>query len=508
MSFKVKTILLFLGISLIPYALTMFLLGNSFRQEQYNAISQELNTQLSLTVARIDQHLQTLQQDMAFMAKSDIMNDIYTQDLDRRIGNTLLAKKKDMNLEGNFFVIDKSKKIIASSDFAMIGKVLDTAPFFSVPVYSTFTREEIAELVVDYRIENFRHYFSDSPQRHYYLLYPDGKSGLHQTLLEEPIKASRKLDVKPELTIVLEEEKAFAYRLLYKYERWFVLLLIAGAVFISIAAYYVATGLIRPVITLSDTAKKVTRTQDYTQQVSLHRDDEIGQLSNSFNMMILGMDNALGEITTLNKEIEDTQREVVFTMGSIGESRSKETGNHVKRVAEYSKILALHYGLEESEAEMLKQASPMHDIGKVAIPDAILNKPGRFDEEERRVMDTHAALGYEMLKHSNRALLKAAAIVANEHHEKWDGSGYPRKLAGEDIHIYGRITAIADVFDALGSDRVYKKAWDDERIFALFKEERGKHFDPALVDIFFAHLDEFLTVREHFKDIVEDDNQV
>ncbi|MFA6630597.1 MAG: HD domain-containing phosphohydrolase, partial [Sulfuricurvum sp.] len=123
-------------------------------------------------------------------------------------------------------------------------------------------------------------------------------------------------------------------------------------------------------------------------------------------------------------------------------------------------------------------------------------------------MDTHAALGYEMLKHSNRALLKAAAIVANEHHEKWDGSGYPRKLAGEDIHIYGRITAIADVFDALGSDRVYKKAWDDERIFALFKEERGKHFDPALVDIFFAHLDKFLTVREHFKDIVEDDNQV
>ncbi|GKT30773.1 hypothetical protein ADUPG1_001690 [Aduncisulcus paluster] len=143
----------------------------------------------------------------------------------------------------------------------------------------------------------------------------------------------------------------------------------------------------------------------------------------------------------------------------------------------------------------------MHDIGKVAIPDAILNKPGRFDEEERRVMDTHAKLGYEMLKNSHRPLLQLAATVAYEHHEKWDGSGYPRKLQGEDIHIAGRITAVADVFDALGSDRVYKKAWDDARIFNLFKEERGKHFDPKLIDIFFDNLDEFLKVREQFKDV-------
>ncbi|MDY3200513.1 MAG: HD domain-containing protein [Arcobacter sp.] len=208
----------------------------------------------------------------------------------------------------------------------------------------------------------------------------------------------------------------------------------------------------------------------------------------------------LEEIKNLNHEIEKTQKEVVFTMGAIGESRSKETGNHIKRVAEYSKLLALYYGLNEKEAEMLKQASPMHDIGKVAIPDAVLNKPGRFDESEREIMNTHAALGYEMLKHSNRPLLKMAAVVANEHHEKWDGSGYPRGLSGENIHIYGRITALADVFDALGSHRVYKKAWDDERIFNLFKEERGKHFDPKLVDIFFEHLDEFLKIRETFKD--------
>jgi HD-GYP domain-containing protein (c-di-GMP phosphodiesterase class II) len=207
------------------------------------------------------------------------------------------------------------------------------------------------------------------------------------------------------------------------------------------------------------------------------------------------------EISQLNDEITNTQKEVVFTMGAIGESRSKETGNHVKRVAEYSEILALKYGLSKDEAEMIKQASPMHDIGKVAIPDAVLNKPGRFDVEERKIMDTHAQLGFDMLKSSNRPLLKLAATLAYEHHEKWDGTGYPQGLKGEKIDIAGRITAIADVFDALGSHRVYKKAWDDEKIFNLFKEERGKQFDPTLVDIFFDNIEEFLIIRDKFKDV-------
>ena len=188
-------------------------------------------------------------------------------------------------------------------------------------------------------------------------------------------------------------------------------------------------------------------------------------------------------------------------MGSIGESRSKETGNHVKRVAEYSKIFALNYGLSEEEAELFRQASPMHDIGKVGIPDSILKKPAKLTEEEMLVMKTHAEIGFSMLNHSERPLLKAASIVAYEHHEKWDGSGYPQGLSGENIHIYGRITAIADVIDALGSDRCYKKAWEDEKIFALLKEEKAKHFDPKLVDIFFDNKDEFLLIRDSNKDM-------
>jgi len=203
----------------------------------------------------------------------------------------------------------------------------------------------------------------------------------------------------------------------------------------------------------------------------------------------------------LAEEIEATQKEVVFTMGAIAESRSKETGNHVKRVAEYSRLLALAYGMSEEDAELLKQASPMHDIGKVAIPDNILNKPGRFDENERYIMNTHAELGYHMIKNSEKPLLKAAAIVAYEHHEKWDGSGYPNAKSGKDIHIFGRITAVADVFDALGSDRVYKKAWSDEKIFSLLKEERAKHFDPKLIDLFFENLESILEVRSTFKDV-------
>ena len=211
--------------------------------------------------------------------------------------------------------------------------------------------------------------------------------------------------------------------------------------------------------------------------------------------------SAIRKDITANKDIENIQREIIFTMGTIGESRSKETGNHVKRVAEYSYLLAKLSGLSKDECELLKQASPMHDIGKVAIPDSILTKTGRLDEEEIILMKTHAQKGYELLKTSDRTLLKIAAIVALEHHERWDGQGYPNGLKQEEISIYGRITALSDVFDALGSDRCYKKAWRDEEIFTFFKEEKGKHFDPKLVDLFFENLEEFLKIREKYMEI-------
>lgn len=210
--------------------------------------------------------------------------------------------------------------------------------------------------------------------------------------------------------------------------------------------------------------------------------------------------NDITKIEELHQELESTQKEVIYKMGEIAETRSKETGNHVKRVAEYSKLLALKSGLDEETAQLLNLASPMHDIGKIGISDTILNKPGRFIPEEYEIMKEHSNIGYNLLNSSDRNIFKAAATIAKEHHEKWDGSGYPQGLKEEEIHIFGRITAICDVFDALAHDRVYKKAWPIEKILNLLEEEKGKHFDPNLIDIFFANLDEFLKLKKDFKD--------
>jgi putative two-component system response regulator len=245
---------------------------------------------------------------------------------------------------------------------------------------------------------------------------------------------------------------------------------------------------------LYDTIEHIKLKHDVFRQKQL-----LSEINNDLEQQMI---QRISEIYSLNEEIQATQKEVIFTMGTICESRSKETGNHVKRVALYSKILAKNYGLSQEEVALLREASPMHDIGKIAIPDAILNKQGRLTDEERELMNTHTTLGHEMLQHSQRKLLKVSATIAHEHHEKYDGTGYPRGIKGEQISIYARITALADVFDALGSDRCYKKAWEDEKIFGLIKNESGKQFDPQLVTIFFNNLEEFLEVREAHRDIL------
>jgi len=209
------------------------------------------------------------------------------------------------------------------------------------------------------------------------------------------------------------------------------------------------------------------------------------------------------ESIMLYEEIFETQKEIILAMGNIGEGRSQETGNHVKRVAHYSYILAKGLGMSDAEADMLRSASPMHDIGKVAIPDAVLKKPGKLTTEEYAQIKEHAVIGYRLLRNSKRQLLQAAAIVAWQHHEKWDGTGYPQGLKGEDIHMYGRITALADVFDALSSARMYKEAWEMDRITGLIKEERGRHFDPQVVDAFFEQLPLLLEIRDRDADWFE-----
>ena len=180
--------------------------------------------------------------------------------------------------------------------------------------------------------------------------------------------------------------------------------------------------------------------------------------------------------------------------------RSKETGSHVKRVGEISYILAKAYGLDRAECELIKLASPLHDVGKVSIPDAILNKPGKLEPDERRLMESHADIGYQMLKNSNTAILQTAAMISLEHHEHWDGNGYPQGKLGESINIMARIAGLADVFDALGSKRCYKDPWPIEKIMDLIHNLKGKQFDPKLVDLLDQNLTVIAALREKYPD--------
>ena len=202
----------------------------------------------------------------------------------------------------------------------------------------------------------------------------------------------------------------------------------------------------------------------------------------------------------MRDDIQETQKELVYMLGEAVEQRSKETGAHVKRVAQISQLLASAYGLSEEEAKLIKLASPLHDVGKVGIPDSILNTPGKHTAEEWEILQTHALIGEEIIAKSDKRILQLGSIIAGQHHEKWNGKGYPRGLKGEEIHIAGRITALADVFDALGSKRCYKEAWPIEDIVAVIKEERGEQFDPRLVDLIEENIDALVAIRENFPD--------
>lgn len=206
------------------------------------------------------------------------------------------------------------------------------------------------------------------------------------------------------------------------------------------------------------------------------------------------------ENALLREEIEGTQRDMVYLLGEAVETRSRETGQHVRRVAEYCKLIAEGLGLGERVAEILHTAAPLHDFGKIAIPDYILHKPDKLTAEEWVVMQSHALIGEELLIKSDREILRAAAVLSGQHHERWDGNGYPRKLAGEGIHIYGRIGAVADVFDALAGRRCYKDPWPIAQILDYLRKERGQQFDPAIVDWVLMNADKMVAILERYPD--------
>jgi putative two-component system response regulator len=244
-----------------------------------------------------------------------------------------------------------------------------------------------------------------------------------------------------------------------------------------------------------DYISKPFANEEVVARVKMHLD-----LSSYQHNLERRVQDALIEIKQLNEDLELTQNEMIFTLGTIMETRDDDTGRHVVRVAKYSKLLAELYGLEKESVELIYKAAPFHDAGKVAIPDNILNKQSAFEVHEWEIMKSHAMKGYEIFKNSTRPVLAMAATIAKEHHECWNGEGYPRGLKGSEINIAGRIVILADVLDALTNERVYKKAWSFEKSANFIIGERGKMFEPKIVDIFSQNLQQFELVCTTFKD--------
>jgi HD-GYP domain-containing protein (c-di-GMP phosphodiesterase class II) len=206
------------------------------------------------------------------------------------------------------------------------------------------------------------------------------------------------------------------------------------------------------------------------------------------------------ESAHLYEQLRKAHEDVIYKLSHATKFKDPETQNHIIRVGLYCDVLAREAGIAADEREAIRLAAPMHDIGKVGVPDRILQKPGSLEEDEWTVMKQHTLYGYEILKGADSHLLEVAALVALEHHERWAGGGYPYDKAGDTISLCGRMTALADVFDALTSKRHYKAAWDQDRVVALFREERGRHFAPDLTDILLDCADEFYAIKAQYRD--------
>jgi len=266
---------------------------------------------------------------------------------------------------------------------------------------------------------------------------------------------------------------------------------------VILAAVLLMGYLLRPISTLREGLERIGK-GDLDTPMRVRDVTELGLLGEAVNDLAGQLKSSRQVAEEREREIVETQREIIHTLGQVVESRSTETATHVSRVGELSYHLGILSGLEEEKAVLLRQASPMHDVGKIGIPDDILNKPGRLTPIEYELMKSHAEIGFRILAKSQRSLLKAAAVVAYQHHEHWNGNGYPRGLVGEEIHIYGRIVAVVDVLDALMSDRCYRPAKPLHEVLGIIRAGRGGQFEPRLVDLLLEHLDEFLTIHAYY----------
>jgi len=235
------------------------------------------------------------------------------------------------------------------------------------------------------------------------------------------------------------------------------------------------------------------------------RSKKLGELTRDVSCILER--EVVKKTSALRKALEvsrKTEFEISLRLGKAAEFRDEETGMHIRRVSEMSYELAMRAGLNAQECEIVRHASPLHDVGKIGIPDSILLKPGKLETSEFQIMKTHTTIGGKILSDADEhPVIKAGQIAALQHHEKWDGSGYPFGLAGTKIHFYGRIVMIADVFDALTSERPYKKAFPIEKAMEIMRDGKGSFFDPDLLDLFTKNPDAFISIKEAFRDVID-----
>ena len=278
------------------------------------------------------------------------------------------------------------------------------------------------------------------------------------------------------------------------------LLIFFAFVIILVIFHFIENHLTKPILKIAQEADDAYKNHTSI-DISSYQAEEIHSLAlnlNEFTNDVIEKEAELkkknSELEELNTEIESTLSETMMAIGEIEEARSNDVKNHTKRVSTLSGIIARDYGLSEEEIRLIELTSPLHDIGKIGISDAILLKPGKLTPQEYEVMKEHAELGHNILKHSKRIALKTAAMIAYGHHEKWNGTGYPQGLKAYEIPVFARIVAIVDVLDALLCQRIYKDAWSKEKVLEFIQGQKGKHFDPELVELVEQNFDRYAKV--------------
>ena len=304
-------------------------------------------------------------------------------------------------------------------------------------------------------------------------------------------------------TVALSERADYFYadeRDLLRGFGWILSIALGAAVLLTAVYLRRVTG---PLERLSDAVAAIADTGDLARRVPEEYDDEIGDLAARFNATLAALESRTGQLEAAaeaerlaHATTEEREHETLWLLARIADYNDEQTGAHVQRIGELSAYMMRLLGRGDDEERLMRAAAPLHDIGKIGVSENLLNKPARLTPDEFEVMKTHAAIGRELLGACHSRFLVAGAEIPLTHHEKWDGSGYPRGLAGEGIPLSGRVVALMDVYDALVSDRPYKKAWTAEAARDHIAGQRGAHFDPRLVDLFLERFDEFVAIRD------------